>query len=51
MSYVQGLECRECKQQYANQPTHAACCASMQMRSDVERFSVLNEIIDADIQH
>ena len=38
MSFVQGLECRECKQQYPNQPTHVCdnCFGSLEIRYDYD---------------
>ncbi len=38
MSFVQGLECRECKQQYANQPTHVCddCFGPLDIRYDYD---------------
>jgi threonine synthase len=38
MSFVQGLECRECKQQYPNQPIHVCdyCFGSLDIRYDYD---------------
>lgn len=38
MSFVQGLECRECKQQYPNQPIHVCdnCFGPLDIRYDYD---------------
>ena len=41
MSFVQGLECRECKQQYASQPTHVCdnCFGPLEIRYDYDAIT------------
>lgn len=51
MSFVKGLECRECKQQYPNQPTHVCdnCFGPLDIRYDYDamRNSISREKIAA----
>lgn len=41
MSFVQGLECRECKQQYPNQPAHVCdnCFGPLEIRYDYDAIA------------